>query len=291
MKWTFLIHLFLNAIPVNIMAQPVPSDKRRQYFEVLTEAVKSSDRFFVKVHAAEALISHQHTEGLEKQFIDLQQASPDNFIGATRVLANVNKTNVVKYKAAVQQILDVFLHSGPLRPRLIALESLGKLGYNEPLPQIRQQAQEGVDGMQPMARWVLANSGRAEDEDQLAAMLDSDDPLTYRYAAYALRFRPSVRSATCARLEACVARLRPDDPQRVYVVSALFIHSAGEKHDSVHNQLMQYMQGESGERYELAEALSRRGTIADIPILTKLLTDSDQDVRVAAANALLWIEK
>lgn len=275
------------------MAQmlPISPEKKAYCLNLLAETVKTSDRFFVRVHAAEALIAHQHPEGLESLFTELQRASPDNFIGATRVLAKVNKANPVNYQAAVQQILDVFLHSEASRPRLVALESLGKLGYSEPLPQIQQQAQEGTEGKKPMARWVLANSGKADDEARLAELLNSDDPLTYQYAAYALRFRPTVQPDTYALLEACAARVLPDAPQRIYVLSALFVHTPVEKHDKIRDQLTHYQLGNVAERYELAEALGVRGTAADVPILEKLLADSDLDVRVAAANAMLRINE
>ena len=293
MRWSILIHLFLSMTLLSTMAktQTISPEKKAHCLELLKEAVKSSDRFFVRVHAAEALVAHQHSEGLESLFSELQQASPDNFIGATRILAKVNRSNPAKYEAAVQQILNVFLHSEASRPRLVALESLGKLGYSEPLPQIQQQAQEGIAGMMPMARWVLANSGRVEDEARLAELLNSDDPLTYQYAAYALRFRPTIRPASYALLEACAARILPTAPARVYVLSALFVHTSPEKRGKIYALLNPYQQGEMGERYELAEALSLRGTPADIPTLEALLTDQDQDVQVAAANALLRINE
>lgn len=291
MRRTFLIYLFLITIVLSTMAQtqPIASATKTDCLDLLTDAVQTSDRFFVRVHAAEALIAHQHSEWLEPLFTELRRASPDNFIGATRVLAKANKANPAKYEAAVQQILDVFLHSDVSRPRLVALESLGKLGYNEPLPQIQQQAQEGTDGKKPMARWILANSGRAEDEARLAELLISDDPLTYQYVAYALRFRPTIRPASYALLEACAARISLTAPQRVYVLSALFVHTPPEKRETIYAQLIPYQHGQPGERYELAEALGLRGTQADKPTLETLLADSDQDVRVAAANALLQL--
>ncbi len=275
------------------MAQtPLISPEMKAYcLDLLTETVSASNRFFVRVHAAEALIAHQHPEGLESLFIELQGASSDNFIGATRVVAKLNKPNPIKYKAAVQQIVNVFLHSEASRPGLVALESLGKLGYSEPLPQIQQQAQEGTEGRKPMARWVLANSGKADDETHLAELLNSDDPLTYQYAAYALRFRPTVHPDTYALLDACAARVRPTAPQRVYVLSALFVHTPVEKQDKIRDQFIRYQQGDVAERYELAEALGLRGTSVDVSILEKLLADPDQDVRVAAANALLCINQ
>ena len=292
MRWTFIIHLLYSTIALSTMAQtqPIASATKADCLTLLTDAVHSSDRFFVRVHAAEALIAHGHPEGMEPLFTELQRASPDNFIGATRVLAKVNKSNPAKYEAAVQQILDVFLNAEISRPRLVALESLGKLGYSEPLPQIQQQAEDGTEGKKPMARWVLANSGRAEDEARLVELLTLDEPLNYQYVAYALRFRPAIRPASYALLEARAAHISPTAPQRVYVLSALFVHTPPEKRATIYAQLIPYQQGQPGERYELAEALGLRGTPADKPTLETLLADSDHDVRVAAASALLSLE-
>ncbi|GAB3907941.1 hypothetical protein GCM10028803_42620 [Larkinella knui] len=270
-------------------AQKSPEETKTQCISLLREAVQSAESFFIKVHAAEALIGNHLPQGIEPVFTDLQKAAPDYFLGSTRILARLHKSNPARYESQVDQILTVFLHSEIVRQRLIALESLGKLGYSQPLPQIRQQADHGTDGMKPMARWVLANSGRAEDEAQLAEMLTLTDPLSYRYAAYACRFLETIRPATYALLETCAARIPVDDPQRVYVLSALFVHSPEPKRPATRAALRAYETGEIGERYEVAEALSLRGTVADVPVLEKLLADENQDVRVAAANALLRI--
>jgi HEAT repeat protein len=54
-------------------------------------------------------------------------------------------------------------------------------------------------------------------------------------------------------------------------------------------ELLPYLDGAVGERYEVAEALALRGTKTDIPALKKLLADKNTDLKVAAAKALLRI--
>lgn len=287
----FPVSLFLSSDPAS-RAQPGRSDRTARCVALLrTTALATDQPFFVRVHAAEALALRGYPEGLEEAFSALQRASPDQFVGATRVLARLHRADAVRYRADVEALLAVFGGEGPFRSRLVALESLAKLGYAEPLPAILREAQEGRDGMMGMARWVLANSGRADDEARLADLLASAEPLAYRYAAYALRFFSRVRPATYARLVACADRLPADDPARVYGLSARFVHAPAEDREAAHEALVAYADGTPGERYEVAEALGRAGDGADLPRLERLLTDADADVRVAAANALLQRER
>lgn len=269
-------------------SQRVSASTQARCLALLRETASSPTApFFVRVHAAEALIFHGYPEGLEAPFAELRRASPDQFVGATRVLARLHRADPAKHAAAVGQLLDVFRHGESFRPRLVALESLAKLGYAEPLPDIEREAREGRDGMMGMARWVLANSGNADAEARLADLLDQPDPLAYRYAAYATRFLNTLRPATLARLDACAARLQPDDPARVYVLSARFVHTPAGQRPAARQALLGYATGAANERYEVAEALGIAGSAADVPQLEKLLADPDPDVRVAAAHALL----
>ncbi len=294
--WFLLLTMeTLSIMPtVSAKAQAISPEQRQQFLDVLTGAVASSDRYFVRVHAAENLVANGHFTGLDTLFATLQQQSPDQFVGATRVLARVfgaqAKTEVA-YKNAISQLVDaVTTHAIP-QQRLVALESLAKLGFAEPLPFVREQAQTGTSSMKAMARWVLANGNKPTDEAALAALLSETDPLLNRYAAYAFRYRPSVQSTTYEQLEACAKRMAVTDPQRVYLLSALFVHGPKQQRAAAWTTLAPYVKGQPNERYEVAEALSRRGSRAEVPVLQTLLTDADEDVRVAAANALLLIDK
>jgi FOG: HEAT repeat len=254
--------------------------------DTLRNAVQHANSFFVKVHAGEALALNNDTEGLEAAFTKLRDEDPGHLIGATRVLARVNRNNPEQYNACIDVIIDQFLHADSSHPRLVALESLGKLGYSQPMPEIVQQAQNGEGGFKAMARWVLSNNGAPDTEDSLAALLASPEVADYRGASYALRFKQSIQPATLQKLEALAKGLAPDASGRVYVLSAHFVHHPN---NDTKQALLAYLKGVSTERYEVAEALSLKGSTEDLPVLQTLLADEDNDVRVAAANAIIKI--
>jgi len=102
------------------------------------------------------------------------------------------------------------------------------------------------------SRWVLANSGNAKEQARLAALLKLPEPTDYFYAAYALRFFRKITPQSYAALEACASRLAPDAPHRVYVLSALYVHTALQKRDAIRKKLLKYVRGEKSERFEVA---------------------------------------
>jgi solute:Na+ symporter, SSS family len=261
--------------------------------DTLRNAIATAKSFFIKVHAGEALVLNGHTEGIENTFIQLRAENPANAIGATRVLARLYKHNAdtANFNDCIKLVTNQYLHGDSAHPRLVALESLGKLGYATTLPEVQQDAATGTGGFRAMARWVQSNGVTQAGEDSLAALLAYPDAADYRGAAYALRFKASVSDSTRRLLDASVNRLPATEPARVYVVSALFVHTAGAQNDMVKKHLLEYLEGPVAARFELAEALSLNGDSADVPVLETLLKDADQDVRVAAANALLKISK
>lgn len=272
-----------------VLAQSNPAERRAACLRVLREAMHSADGFFVRVHAAEALVMHHQIEQIDSLFT-LSQKNPDQYLGATRVLARLHQYEPAVYERYIDQLTAVFLNSNVSTQRVVALESLGKLGYSQLLAPIQHQADSGATASKAMARWVLSNSGTASSEAQLADLLNSSDPLAYRYAAYAFRHKKSVRPATYALLEACAQRLAPQDPERVYVLSAVWVHASATQAAATKTALLRYQHGAVNERYELAEALNRRGTSADLALLDTLLHDANPDVRVAAASAVLAID-
>ncbi len=254
---------------------------------VLQQAVLTGETFFIKVHAAENLIHHGKTDGLETQFLQLQQASPENAIGAARVLARLNRAYPVKYQQYIAELLNHVLHGSNDKMKLTALESLGKLGYHSKLPVIQAYADTSTDGFRGMARWIGANSNEDADEDRLSELLLSANKIDYRYAAYALRFKKSNNATTISRLMVCLERLAADDAARVYVASCLFVHGGLPGRKIAAPLLQEYATADVGQRYEVAEAFGLGGNTAFVPLLQQLLADENTDVRVAAANALL----
>ena len=290
------IHQLLITIAFIILLPPMPQAQTNKIntnrcIATLKEAMLSGETFIIKVHAAEALISNHHMEGIDSLFSTLIQEAPANLYGASRVLARVHKNNPAKYDIFINNLVSAFLHADSLRGRLIALESLAKLGYHQPLKEIVQLAASGENGLMGMARWVLANSGKAVDEARLAEPLTSSVGLDYRYAAYSLRFFKKIQATSYSLLQTCNKRIADTDPAKVYVLSSLFVHAGAVISKQAKLHLFTFLNGAVGERYEVAEALALKGTKADMDVLHKLLSDENMDVRVAAANAILKIKE
>src|SRR5687767_7478929 len=72
-------------------------DEPEKYLDTLYRAMVSGETFFIKVHAAEALIENGRTEGIEDVFISLKTESSGHIIGSCRVLAKLNKGNPAKF--------------------------------------------------------------------------------------------------------------------------------------------------------------------------------------------------
>lgn len=265
--------------------------KCEECLQVLKDAMNNAETIFIKVHAAEAMIFNNYYAGINDCFIKLIKEEP-NLIVASRVLARVNKNDKSKYQSYVNTLLYQLGHADSVRGKLIALESLAKIGFQKPLPEIKQYADTGTHGFKAMACWVLANSGKPVDEDRLAHLLISLDPTEFRGAAYALRFRNKVKPETLKLLAACAKRVEKNDPARVYVLSSLYVHTTTAKSErETREKLLSYLHGLVNERYEVAEAFSMKGTLKDIPTLKTLIADENIDVRVAAAKALWSIKR
>jgi SSS family solute:Na+ symporter len=175
-----------------------------------------------------------------------------------------------------KKILDAFLDlKGP--DRLHAAETLGKLGYTGHRPEFLKVVKEETGSFQSMAQWVLANSGKEDDERALAALLDSPSEEARGCAAYALRFFKQLRGPTYAKLEAAAARESEDSHWRSQILSPLYVHAtpASSKED----------------KREVCLALGRVPDAGDVPLLTKLLEDPELDVRSAASETLLRIAR
>ena len=279
------------SVTQNISAFNTQKKDCKEYINVLKNAMQSGETIFIKVHAAEALIFNNYYTGINTCFNKLIKEE-HNLIVASRVLARVHKNDKVKYQSYINTLLYQLGHADSLRGKLIVLESLAKLGFQQPLPEIVQYADTGTNGFKAMACWVLANSGKPADEDRLAHLLTSSDPSEFRGAAYALRFRNKISNRILKLLTTCSEKVQKDNPARVYVISSLYVHAATAKaQQEAKDALLTYMNGTVDERYEVAEAFSMKGALKDIPTLNKLIADENMDVRVAATKALWSIKR
>lgn len=276
-------------------ASPSAVDERlrAQAVRVLRTALDEEERW-IKVHAAEALLSLDDPEGVARTF-EIELASkggePQYRIGIWRVLAQAARSDQQR-EQWISEILAAFLDTrGP--DRLHAAETLAKLGYQASEPEAEAFELVARTGRGPLAvnaRWVLANNGRPNSEMQLAELLRSDDLGTRADTAYAIRHLPKLSRAAWEKLAAAVLGEPRDSSGRLSLISAAFAHAPSDRKAHFKAELLEYARGGTNdEKYEVCAALAKQGQDDDLPLLIGLLDNKDPDVRVGAAQAILRI--
>jgi SSS family solute:Na+ symporter len=266
---------------------------RQEALQVLRTAMDTEERW-IKVHAAEALLSLGYPEGVTQTFERERAekgAEPQYRIGIWRVLARAARTDQQR-EPWITQILAAFRDTrGP--DRLHAAETLAKLGYRAGAGEadaFELAARTGPGPLAANARWVLANSGRRLGDVWLAELLASDDPGTRATAAYAIRHLPNVTAAAWEKLTPAVRKEPEDDIVRASLVSAAFVHAPADQKARLKAELLKYARtGTNDAKYEVCAALATHGENDDLPLLTGLLENNNADVRVGAAAAIARI--
>ena len=256
---------------------------------ILRDAVTNGQEW-VKVHAAESLLWTGHPENVRELFLkELDGAGPRYRIGVWRVLAQAAPDEKQRQEY-VNKIRDVFLDT-QAPDRTHAVETLGKLGFTSHDPEFVRVAKEETGSFQAMTRWVLANSGKEEDEALLVETLQSDNADARGCAAYALRFFKTIRPETYAKLKAAALKEPKDSPQRTNILSPWYRHAPQSERPAIRALLLeQANKGTKDDKREMCAALGRVPDPSDIPVLTKLLDDPDLDARAGAAETILRIE-
>jgi len=280
---------------------PSPVDDGvRQRASQLLHAALEREQAWIKVHAAEALLAAGDTQGVKAAFdreLSLKGNERPYRIGIWRVLAQAARNDEAR-QGWIKNIVDAFSDVDGT-DRLHAAETLGKLGYRAPSDDrdmFELAAKEATGPLAANARWVLANGGRAKADAQLVDLLSSDDGATRGAAAYAIRFLPKIPVALWGKLLAA-ARREPEgagaDIVRASLVSAAFVHAPVEQQKATFKaELVKYARtGSADAKAEACAALAMQGQDEDVPLLVSLLDDGNVDVRVAAANAILQIDR
>ena len=275
------------AAPAASLAQ---QDERREQAVFILRQALGEGRQWTKVRAAEALLWNGYYAGVKETLErELESAAPPYRIGVWRALAKAQGNDQAAAKRYIGKIRDAFLDvHGP--DRVHAIEALAKLGYSERPAELVRVAREEKGSFRAFARWALANSGDAGDETALAELLDSSDGRVN--AAYALRHLKKIQPATLTRLEAVAFSPSTEARSRVYALSACYVHSAREPKSKARQELLKYLTaGNTEQKVEVCAALGTSGDRRDEAVPEALLKDEDIDVRVAAAHALLRIER
>ncbi len=275
------------AAPAESLAQ---QDERREQAVFILRQALGEGRQWTKVRAAEALLWNGYYAGVKETLErELESAGPPYRIGLWRALAKAQGNDQAAAKRYIGKIRDAFLDvHGP--DRVHAIEALAKLGYSERPAELVRVAREEKGSFRAFARWALANSGDAGDETALAELLDSSDGRVN--AAYALRHLKKIQPATLTRLAALAFSPSTEARSRVYALSASYVHSSGEPKSKARQELLKYLTASNTEQQvEVCGALGTSGDRGDEAELEALLKNEDIDVRVAAAHALLRIER
>ncbi|MFA5810658.1 MAG: hypothetical protein WC935_10070 [Thermoleophilia bacterium] len=274
-------------------AQPhvVGPELQNKAISVLRTAMKEGAAF-EKVHAAEALIWTGHPEGIEEYYREEDRTASSEFsyrIGIWRVLYRFNAGNPAGQQEYLARILAVF--SDPkAQDQATAAETLGKLKYAgaDCTKLVLDLAEHGKDDLRVWARWILANSGKIEDEAHLAKFLCSKSPPDRANAAYAFRYCKTILPATLKAIEDLAATEPADGEVRYYVLGTLYTHLPADQRESAKRELLRYaVAGNTDQRYQACMALANWPTEDMIQVVEKLLGNKPVDERVGAAYVLL----
>jgi len=276
----------------------VPAALRAKALQAARSALDTAPRW-TKVHAAEALlVSGDDTlrDVVARAFrreLDASGAVPQYRIGIWRVLAQAAADG--DRGVWIRKIVDAFLDAGG-PDRLHASETLGKLAYHAPTNELAafEAAARGSDGpLAANALWVLANSGRPDAEQRLGELLTSADPATQATAAYAVRYLPAPSSSTVAALLAAVAGSASAAPiVRASLAAAAFVHTTDRQRDGFRGGLQIFVRrGDADVKSEACGAYAMAGEAQDIATVAPLVDDPNGDARMAAAAAVLQIDR
>lgn len=262
----------------------------------ILRAAMTEGKDFEKVHAAEALIWSEHTEGIKDCFLEedrIASCRPDYRLGIWRILCRVNANNLDERHEYLRKILAVLSDPKAL-DRGNAAETLAKLGYvdNGQTTLVSDLAKDSKADLRVWSRWILANSGRAEDEAYLAELMKSNTPKDRSYTAYAFRDFKTIRPTTLKVIQGCAATESFDSEARHYILGTLYTHLPAEKRESVKQELLRYvMEGNTDQRSQACMALANWPTEDMIPAAEKLLDSGELDERVGAAYLLLRMDQ
>jgi hypothetical protein len=280
----YVLPLVADAQPKNTL-----SELQRRAIVVLRNAMREGEAY-EKVHAAEALICCGLPEGVNEYFVEQDRIGGSDTryrTGIWRVLFRINASSPAAQQRYLQKILAV-LYDDKAQDRGRAAETLGKLQYAEHTRLVLDLAEHGRDDMRVSARWILANSGRAEDEARLAELLRSKSELDRYYTACVFRYFKTIRPATMKALCNLASEERANGKVRCYVLGTLYTHLSTDQRGSVNKELLEYViSGSTEQRYQACMALANWPTEEMIPVVERLLPNTSHDERVGGAYVLL----
>lgn len=249
---------------------------------------------FEKVHAAEALLWSGHPEGV-KEFFEQEEITnlkPPYRIGIWRVLYRTNPDNPTVRQKCLDKIVSVYLDP-KAEDHGTAGETLGKIKYAgaELADRVLNMAEHGNDDVRVWSQFILANSGKPEDEARLAESLRSKNPKDREFAAYAVRHFAALRPSTLEAIQV-INRFDSAAPKaHCNVLGALYTHlpvDQSDRREAVKQELLKYTAtSNTDQRFQACMALANWPTADMIPVVEKLLENKPVDERIGGAYVIL----
>jgi hypothetical protein len=272
--------LLVAAIP-SLAGTPMLADaERQQLFRSLEQVCAKPN--WVGIHAAEVLIALGHPEPARRAFeAQAESSEPRYRVGVWRVLAHCHPDET--WRAAYAARIRVALIDGRSPDRVHALEALAKLADPIRMDLERHVVLEmsGDPAVAPFALWRLAQEKDPTAGKRLIALLANTDEVARARAAYVIARLPDVRASAASALAAALAKEPADSPAYAALAAATGRDASRRLIPTGRTPAV---------RYTAAAALADDGTPADRDVLDPLLANPDEDVRVAAAFALLSID-
>ena len=209
MRFFYVLHLRLlvGFIPLIFMGhEAVASDAARLRAlaeQKLHESLKA-DSAYVRVHAAEALISEGLVQWARDSFLADALAAeivPIRRVVTWRVLAQV-VTDAQQKESWINRLKAVALDVA-VEDRTHTVESLAKFHGLIPANEravYDDRARQSKAGYSVFALWILQNSGETDALDRIAGVLASNDPIMRLRAAYIIRREKFSSTAVMAAL-------------------------------------------------------------------------------------------
>src|SRR5690606_31910263 len=148
MKIRHLWYLLLTAL-IHTFTPAIGTGQENDYPLFLKETMVSDESFWVRVHAAEALILNNFPVDVRTAFSDKLNVEGPEKVGILRMLYHSAGRDSLMMDSIVQELVNVFYRTSDHRTQLTALETMGKLGLYLPnVSEIGRIASTGESGMQ-----------------------------------------------------------------------------------------------------------------------------------------------
>ncbi|HRE81325.1 MAG TPA: hypothetical protein PLN52_09770 [Opitutaceae bacterium] len=256
-------------------------------------AAMVGERNFVRIHAGEARAALRERDAVYTGFLDEAEQGDERYrVGAWRVLA-LSAPTAAAATPWIRRIEEIATAAeDPLR--LLALESLNKLGYTLSAPELQRMRahwDESQEATMVFLWWAEYLAQRPDALPKIAAALSSSVPAARARAAFVLRSLPITDREILSSLREAIHREPTGTMPRVFLLGAGVVLKADSDDDAVwRTELEQVLaNGPEAARYQAAQALMEVSTPTVLEQWGQIMKRAEGDTRVALAWAILRV--